>query len=124
MLSIMLIMGFTACGSDDDASITLTAGETGEYGKLITYHEGAEFEETLYAYYVPAGTYTVTNIGEYGSQITVCSDETVITDTGWEENVSIGDVELMGVGESYTITVEEGYHIEIIEPAVFELVKQ
>ena len=124
MLSIMLIMGFTACGSDDDASITLTAGETGEYGKLITYHEGSEFEETLYAYYVPAGTYTVTNIGEYGSQITVCSDETVITDTGWEENVSIGDVELMGVGDSYTLTVEEGYHIEIIEPAVFELVKQ
>ena len=120
---VVLIGGFGG-GSDDENSFTITAGKTGEYGKLITYHEGTEFEETLYAYYVPAGTYTVTNIGEYGSQITVCSDETVITDTGWEESVDIGDVELMGVGDSYTLTVEEGYHIEIIEPAVFELVKQ
>ena len=125
----MLVMAFTACGSggsDDpanDSSITLTAGEAGEYGELITYNEGTEFEETLYAYYVPAGTYTVTNIGEYGSQINVCSDETV-TDNGWEESADIADVELIGVGDSYTITVEEGYHIEIIEPAVFELVKQ
>ena len=124
MLAVMLIMAFTACGSADDDSFTITAGETGEYGKLITYNKGTEFESTNYAYYVPAGTYTVTNIGEYGSQIDVCSDEIVTTDSGWEESADIGAVELMGVGDSCTITVEEGYHIEIIEPAVFELVMQ
>ena len=122
---VALVVLITGCGGgSDDASIILTAGETGEYGQVITYNEGTEFESTNYAYYVPAGTYTVTNIGEYGSQIDVCSDEIVTTDSGWEESADIGDVELMGVGDSYTITVEEGYHIEIIEPAVFELVKQ
>ena len=130
MLAIVLMMAFTACGSDgsddsaDVVSFTLTAGEAGEYGQLITYNKGTEFEETFYAYYVPAGTYTVTNAGDYMSQITVCSNEKIITDAGWEEAEGTGDVKLIGVGESDTITVEEGYHIEIIEPAVFELVKQ
>lgn len=122
---VVLIGGFG--GSDDSSdenSFTLTAGEAGEYGQLITYNKDTEFEETFYAYYIPEGTYTVTNAGEYISQVTVCSNEKVITDAGWEESESVGDVKLIDVGESDTITVEEGYHIEIIEPAVFELVKQ
>ena len=114
-------------GSDDsadEASFTLTAGEAGEYGQEITYNKGTEFEETFYAYYIPEGTYTVTNTGDYMSQITVCSNEKIITDAGWEETESTGDVKVIDVGESDTITVEEGYHIEIIEPSVFELIKQ
>lgn len=130
---VVLIGGFgggsgSDSGKSDDSanesSITLTAGEAGEYGQLITYNKDTEFEETFYAYYVPAGTYTVTNIGEYMGQINVYSDETVITEAGWEEAKSTGAVKSIDVGESDTITVEAGQHIEIIEPDVFELVKQ
>lgn len=32
----------------------LVAGEQGEYGKMITYNKGTEFEENFYAFYVPA----------------------------------------------------------------------
>ena len=130
ILAIVLVVTFAACGSGgsddsaDEGSFTLTAGEAGEYGQLITYNKDTEFEEIFYAYYVPAGTYTVTNIGEYMGQINVYSDETVITEAGWEEAKSTGAVKLIDVGESDTITVEEGQHIEIIEPDVFELVKQ
>ena len=116
---VVLIGGF---GGSDDSSFTLIAGEAGEYGQLITYNKGTEFEETFYAYYIPEGTYTVTNTGEYMNQISVYSNETVITEAGWEEAESTGDVKLLDVGESDTITVEEDQHIEIMEPAEFELV--
>ena len=99
-------------------------GEAGEYGKLVTYNKGTEFEETFYAYYVPAGTYTVTNKGEYMSQINVYSDETVINEDGWEEPKSTGTVKLLDVDKSETITIENGQHIEIAEPSVFELKQQ
>ena len=105
-------------------TFTITAGDAGEYGKLIPYNKGTEFEENFYAYYIPAGTYTVTNKGEYMSQINVYSDETVINEDGWEEPKSTGTVKLLDVDKSETITIEDGQHIEIAEPSVFELVQQ
>ena len=101
-------------------SFVLTAGEQGEYGKLVTYNKGTEFEETFYAFYIPEGTYTVTNKGKYMSQVSIYSDETYITDYGWEEYVNSFDAKLLDVGASDIITVEKGQHIEIHEPAVFE----
>ena len=56
----------------------LVAGEQGEYGKMITYNKGTEFEENFYAFYVPVGTYTVTNVGKYMSQLNVYSDEIIL----------------------------------------------
>ena len=105
-------------------TFTLTAGEAGEYGRTITYNEGTEFEDTFYAYYVPAGTYTVTNKGKYMSQINVYSDDKVTTEEGWEEPATVGAVKLLDVGKSETITVENGQHIEIDEPSVFEFTQQ
>lgn len=105
-------------------SFTITAGEAGDYGKLISYNKGTEFEENFYAYYVPVGTYTVTNIGKYTSQINVYSDEKIINDAGWEEVKSIGVVKLLDVNASETIVVEIGQHIEIAEPSVFKLTQQ
>ncbi|MGI6013652.1 MAG: hypothetical protein ACOX7K_05140 [Oscillospiraceae bacterium] len=101
----------------------LTAGEAGEYGKLITYNKGTKFEENFYAFYIPEGTYTVTNKGEYMSQVNVYSDETHITEDGWEEAESLG-VKLLDVGKSDTITVSAGQHIKIAEPSVFEFEQQ
>jgi len=105
-------------------SFTLTAGQAGEYGRLITYNKGTEFEESFYAYYVPAGTYTVTNVGNYMSQINIYSDEKTVTEEGWEEPKSLGPVKLLDVNKSATITVEEGQHIEIDEPSIFKLKQQ
>lgn len=148
-LSLVFVLSLTACGSNDTSPVddssssvvsdatdnssepvaeplkfVLKAGEAGEYGKLITYNKGTEFEETFYAFYIPEGTYTVTNKGEYMSQVNVYSDETHITEEGWEEVVESFAVKLLDVGKSDTITVGAGQHIEIAEPSVFEFEQQ
>ena len=126
LLAIALLLpdGDDSPETDTPLSFTLTAGEAGEYGELVTYNEGTEFEEVFYAYYVPEGTYTVTNYGKYMSQINVYSDEKVTTEEGWEEVKEVGDVKVLDVGASDTISVGAGMHIEIAEPSVFKLEKQ
>lgn len=98
---------------------TLTAGEVGEYGKELVYNSGTEFEEHLIAYYIPEGTYTITNIGDYMTQVNVYSDEIKIED-GWEYPVD-GNAELLDVQQSTEITVPAGYHIEIGEPSIIKM---
>lgn len=96
-------------------AIELIAGEENEYSESLTYNAGTEFEETLLAYNVPAGTYAVTNVGEYPTQVNVYEGVTT-NDNGWEEPANVGDVITLKVGETSEITVPEGYHIEILEP--------
>lgn len=116
-------------GSEDDSKDTeeppeepltfeLVAGEAGEYGELFTINAGTEFEETYYIYHIPAGTYTVTNTGEYMTQLNVYSDEMTVNDAGWEEPAD-GFCKLVDVGASVTVTIPEGYFIEIHEPTRF-----
>lgn len=100
----------------------LIAGEQGDYGKIITYNKDTEFEENFYAYYIPYGSYKITNVGDYMTQVNVYSDETVITDAGWEE-VADGSVKLIDVNASEEMTVPKGYHIEINEPSHISLVQ-
>ena len=102
-------------------SIELIAGEAGEYGELFSINKDTEFEETYYIYHIPAGTYTVTNTGEYMSQFNVYSDEIVVNDSGWEEVAESFYVEVLDVGESDTFTIEDGQFIEIHDPAKFTL---
>lgn len=101
----------------------LVAGEPGEYGELFTINKDTEFEETYYIYHIPAGTYTVTNIGEYMNQFNVYSDEYVINEDGWEEIAEAYYVKVLNPGESDTFTIEEGQHIEIVEPGKYLLEK-
>jgi hypothetical protein len=103
--------------------ITLIAGEQGEYGKMITYNKGTEFEENFYAYYVPYGTYKIANVGEYRTQVNVYSDETVINENGWEEFADSVCNDVLEAGENLTAIVPENYHIEIREPALITLEK-
>lgn len=105
-------------------SFDLIAGEAGEYGTLVTFNEGTECEETLYIYHIPAGTYTVTNVGSYMGQINIYSDETHITDEGWEEPAESFYVKLLRVNESDTFTIADGQYIEIHEPDIFRLEMQ
>lgn len=104
-------------------SIVLIAGEAGEYGEMFTMNKGTEFEENYYIYRIPAGTYEVTNTGEYMSQINVYSTETKVNENGWEEPAKTNCVALLDVGKSETIVVPDGYYIEIQEPSRFTLVK-
>ena len=109
--------------SDNDVlTFSITAEKPGKYGKLLTLNKGTEFEDTFYAYYVPEGTYTAINIGEYPGQINVYSDKTRITDAGFEEPMD-GTAKLIPNGESDTISVEKGQHIEINKPDSFVLIK-
>lgn len=96
--------------------ITLIAGKYGEYGKDLTYNKGTEFEDKRIAYFVPYGTYKITNVGEYLTQVNVYSDETVINEDGWEEIADSVCNDVLKVGESLTVTIPENYHVDISEP--------
>jgi hypothetical protein len=101
--------------SETNLQFYLNAGEKGEYGELLTYNKGTEFEETFYAYYVPTGTYVVTNVGSYMTQVNVYSNKTQFTDEGWEEPADC-IVFLLKVGESKEVTVPKDYHVDITGP--------
>ena len=105
----------------ETTTIELIAGEAGKYGELFTMNKGTEAEETYYIYHIPAGTYTVTNIGEYMSQFNIYSDEIVVNDAGWEEVAEAFYVKVLNVGASDTFTIEDGQFIEIHEPAKFAI---
>lgn len=104
-------------------SFTLVDGEAGEYGKLITYNKGTEFENTRWAYYVPTGRYRAINKSSHPSQINVYEDGVVITGEGWEEHESGGMSKRVEANQSTEITVEAGQHIEI-PGCAFELILQ
>lgn len=105
---------------DSSLTFTLIAGEKGEYGELVTYNEGTEFEETMYIYHVPAGTYAVTNKGNYPTQINVYSNETHLTEEGWEEAAD-GFAKQIALNETVTVSVGEDQHIEIHEPTKLQM---
>lgn len=108
---------------EDRLVFTLTAGNAGEYGKTKVYNAGTEFEKKVYAYYIPTGTYFVTNKGKYRGQVNIYSDETHLTSEGWEEPSS-GVAKLVDVGQMIVITVRDGQHIEISQPDVFKFEKK
>jgi hypothetical protein len=107
--------------TEETVTIELIAGEPGEYGELFTINKDTEFEETYYIYRIPAGTYTVTNAGEYMNQFNVYSGEVQVNKDGWEEFTEAVYVKALDVGQSDTFTIADGQCIEIQEPAKFTL---
>lgn len=106
---------------EEKFSVELVAGEQGEYGTPMTFNKGTEFEETIIAYHIPAGEYTVTNIGEYMDQFNIYSDEIHKTEEGWEEPAESIFVKLIDVNASETFTIEDGQYIKIVEPGKFKI---
>lgn len=102
------------------ATIRLVAGQENEYSQIRTWNAGTEFEETRLVYYVPAGTYEVTNTGAYRTQVSVYQGVTV-TEEGWEEPANVGGVIVLEKGEQDEITVPDGFYIYIAEPTEIEL---
>lgn len=113
--------GASPSGAPENA-ITLIAGQPNEYSQVRTMNGGTEFEETTLVYYVPAGKYQVTNIGNYLVQVNVY-EGVVVTEYGWEEPAnSAGKALVLEKGETGEITVPEGYYVDIIEPDKVQLV--
>lgn len=104
-------------------TISLVAGVQGQYGDPFTINKGTEFEENYFIYRVPAGTYTVTNVGKYLNQFTVLGETVYTTDAGWEELSDVYYAKALKPGEADTVTIEDGQIIEIHEPGEFELAK-
>lgn len=104
-------------------SIELVAGVENEYSSERTLNAGTEFEETTLVYYVPAGSYSVTNKGDYRTQVSVY-EGVATNEDGWEEPANVGDIILLDAGQTGSITVPDGYYVDIIEPAHIELVLQ
>ena len=140
LLCVALLMSLTACMSDtsttdDDSSASTTttatqvqkpsfelvAGELGEYGSMITLNKGTSSPSTRCVYHIPAGTYKVTNIGQYMSQINVYSDKTHKNEEGWEEPAETFYVKLLDVNASDSFSIKEGQYIYIAEPSRFKL---
>ncbi len=106
-----------------DNAIELIAGQENEYSSLRTLNADTEFEETAVVYYVPAGNYEVTNVGDYRTQVNVYQGVTVNED-GWEEVENVAGVTMLAPGETAMISVPEGYYVDIFEPTHIMLVPQ
>lgn len=111
----------TAATQAEALTITLIAGEQGEYGEMFTINADTEFEENYYIYRVPAGTYTVTLTGKYMDQFNVYGETVYVTEDGWEELSDVFYVKLFQPGESDTVTIEDGQIIEIHGNGIWEL---
>lgn len=107
--------------AEENTAIELIAGEQGEYGKLITMSAGTDMEESFYAYYIPAGSYTVTNEGEYMTQISVYGGFAKNEETGYDEYTDVGDIVLLDAGEEASVEISEGWFVEIQEPTHISL---
>lgn len=120
-ISFYIAIGIAAVSSDSATSnnsatapleFEMIAGEAGDYGRPLTLNAGTEFEDNTIGYFVPAGTYSVKNIGEYRTQVNVYKNEINVTSEGWEEWADGGCVVLQ-VGESKEIVVWDGYFLDI-----------
>ena len=76
----------------------------------------------MIGYFVPAGTYKITNVGKYSSQANVYKNERHKTEEGWEE-WSDGYAELVDVNATVEMDIPEGYFFKCDEPSSFKLVK-
>lgn len=110
---------------DSEAStadtITLTAGELGDYGKEIVMNEGTDSPENLVVYYIPAGDYTVKNVGEHPTTVYVYEGFKRDESTGYDDYTDGNSTPMIEVGETADLNVPDGWFIEIHEPTVIEL---
>lgn len=62
----------------DPTTYTLTGGEVGEYGKVVTLNKDTDLPVDKYLYKLPAGTYKVTTTNEKMASFFIVKDETTI----------------------------------------------
>jgi len=141
LLCLVFMIAIVGCGDSDSEEPTATeetvateesstdvieleAGTLGDYGKEITMNEGTDMEESLIVYYVPAGDYTVTNVGEFMTQVSVYGGFERDESTGYDDYTEVGDTPSIDVEQSADISVPDGWFIEIHEPTHITLEKK
>lgn len=102
-------------------SIEIVAGEMGEYGKEVTMSKGTDQEEKLIVYYVPAGKYTVKNLGNKPTQVSVYEGFAKNAETGYDEYTNTGSAVLVDKGKEAEIEVPDGWFIEVQKPTHISL---
>lgn len=106
----------SAVTSETDFRLELISGEAGQYGKELVLNEGTEFEDRVIGYFVPAGTYKVTNVGDAPTQANVYKNEKTMNDSNWEEWAD-GKSERLEQGASVEMILPEGYFFNIDAPS-------
>lgn len=101
--------------SENKEKINLVDGELGDYGKEITL-DGQKYIN----YYVPSGKYKVINNGKWCT-VFVAKDEYYKNSDGYMENKVMDTVEFSENGETKTISVKKGEHIELTVNASISL---
>lgn len=96
-------------------SIVLTDGELGKYGKEVDL-DG----ETYIDYHVPEGKYSVSNNGNW-CKVFVAKDKYYKNSEGYMENEIVETLEFINYGETKTLFVCEGEHIELTASASITL---
>ena len=101
--------------------ITIVGGEEDEYGlwQEMTLNKGTSEEQCFLGYFLPAGVYIVSNIGQFPVQVTVYKNE-IHKEGKWQEFVSAeqlpllifaGDEKEMTIGENEFVKVSDGNEV-------------
>lgn len=101
---------------EEASPIELIAGQEGEYGKLLKMND-----EEFFVYYLPSGKYSVENIGEYMTQVTVYESVAKNEESGLDEYTDSLNPILLDVEEVKEIEIPEGWFIEIQDPTHISL---
>lgn len=91
----------------EENTIILVDGQLGNYGEIVTI-DGDEYIN----YYIPYGSYTIENNVNW-CKIYVSKDKYYKNSDGYTENEIVTTIEFSEFGETATITVNEGEHIEL-----------
>lgn len=111
---------------EEKLKFTICTGNLDKYGTYVTFNKGKPDETKRIYYHIPAGTYKVSNDNKYMQQLNIYSDETHITEEGFEEPAEAFGAKLIEPFESITITIEDGQAIYFSEgkPAFFTFEQQ
>lgn len=104
-------------------TIEIVGGEANEYSRNITLNADTDMPDERVVYFVPAGTYDVTNTSSRPDQFNVYTEETHITEEGWEEVVD-ADSRLLKAGDTETFEVPEGWYVYVTPGSTFTMVQK
>ncbi len=95
--------------------IVLVDGRLGDYGKVITL-DGSDYIN----YHVPSGSYTITNNGKW-CKVYLAKDEYFKNIDGYMENEIVETIEFSNYGETKTVIIDSGEHLELTMSATVSL---
>lgn len=131
VMAVLFVIGTLGPKKEKNEIITITANETGEYGKVITFNEGSENEDKNYIYKLPTGTYKVTtDYNKVGNIFLLEADP--VNEEAQELNYRNSESYMItnnpdkfdGIPSELTLAIEDGYiQIAFMEKAKLKFEK-